>query len=97
MSEITINIWRSNPDEGGDKGFETYTVQKNENSTILEVLIQVYERYDSTLAFGYGCRVKNCGLCAMRANGRPCYACVTRVEDGMEIRPLDHMPVVLCG
>jgi len=94
MSEITVKILRYNPDGRGDKDLEQYSIDINKSSTILEGLLQIYERYDSTLSFGYGCRVKNCGLCAVNANGKPCYACVTGIEDGMEISALNHLPLI---
>jgi succinate dehydrogenase/fumarate reductase iron-sulfur protein len=94
MSKIKIKILRHYPDSGGTQNFEQYSIEINKNSTILEGLLQIYERYDSTLAFSFGCRVKNCGLCAVNANGKPCYACVTRIENGMEISPLNHLPLI---
>ena len=94
MNEISVKILRYNPDDGETGHYETYRIETNTNSTILEGLLQVYERYDSTLAFSYGCRVKNCGLCAVTVDGRPHYACVTRIRDGMQISPLENLPVI---
>ena len=94
MAEIKVKILRYDPDGRGNKDFEQYSIEINKNSTILEGLLQIYERYDSTLAFSYGCRAKNCGLCAVNANGKPCYACVTRIKDGMEISALNHLPLI---
>ena len=94
MTKIAVKIRRNNPDSREIKDFEQYSIETNKNSTILECLLQIYEKYDSTLSFSYGCRSKNCGLCAVNANGKPCYACVTRIEDGMEISALNHLPLI---
>ncbi|SPD74108.1 conserved hypothetical protein [uncultured Desulfobacterium sp.] len=92
--DISIKILRYNPENCDIGHYESYRIEANTNSTILEGLLQVYERYDSTLAFSYGCRVKNCGLCAVNVDGRPHYACVTRIRDGMRISPLKNLPVI---
>ncbi len=89
MAKIEIKILRYDPDNGKRKKFVTYSIEKNKNSTILEGLLQIYEKNDSTLAFSYGCRVKNCGLCAVNVDGKPRYACVTRIKAGMKISPLE--------
>ncbi len=94
MAQITIHILRYNPEDCVSKQFVTYPIETNKNSTILEGLLQVYERDDSTLAFSYGCRVKNCGLCAVNVNGQPRYACVTKIKDGMKISPLENLPII---
>ncbi|MDY6864074.1 MAG: 2Fe-2S iron-sulfur cluster-binding protein [Thermodesulfobacteriota bacterium] len=94
MKKIRIKVLRYNPENGVEKEFSTYEVDKDENSTILEGLQQIYERNDSTLAFNYGCRVKNCGLCAVNADGKPYYACITKIKDSMEITPLNNLPLI---
>jgi succinate dehydrogenase/fumarate reductase iron-sulfur protein len=65
-----------------------------EGETVLGALQHIYEYQDSSLAFQYGCRFKGCGLCTMKINGRARLACATRVEEGMEFSPLDHLPVL---
>ncbi|SPD74295.1 conserved hypothetical protein [uncultured Desulfobacterium sp.] len=92
--DIFIKILRYNPNNSQIGHNETFRIEANNNSTILEGLLQVYEKYDSTLAFSYGCRVKNCGLCAVNVDGKPHYACVTRIRDGMQISPLENLPVI---
>jgi len=94
VAKIEINILRSDPEKGEEKEFVTYSIEKNNNSTILEGLLRVYETNDSTLAFSYGCRVKNCGLCAVNADGKPRYACLTKIKDGMNIAPLENLPII---
>ncbi len=65
-----------------------------EGETVLGALQHIYESQDSSLAFRFGCRFKGCGLCTIRINGTARLACTTRVEDGMELAPLDRFPVI---
>lgn len=94
MSKVNVKILRYDPENGANNAFVTYSVGAHKNSTIIEALLQIYERYDSTLAFNYGCRVKNCGLCAVNVDGKPHYACVTRIEDNMRISPIEKLPLI---
>ena len=94
MAEIEIQILRSGPENGQKRKFESYSITVNNNSTVLEGLLQVYEKYDPTFAFSYGCRFKNCGLCAVNVNGKPRYACLTKIKDGMQIAPLENLPII---
>jgi succinate dehydrogenase/fumarate reductase iron-sulfur protein len=94
MTKINIKILRYNPENGGEKEFFNYEIEKDKKSTVLEGLIQIYERHDSTFAFNYGCRLKNCGLCTVNADGKPCYACITEVKDGLTIAPLESLPLI---
>ena len=94
MKDITIKIRRYDSGDEKTSSYQSFQIKTNANSTILEGLMQVYEKYDSTLAFSYGCRVKNCGLCAVDVDGKPHYACVTRISDGMQISPLKNLPVL---
>jgi len=73
---------------------ETYDISLESGETVLGALGYIYENLDSTLAFQYGCRFKGCGLCTMIINGKARLACMTRVEDGMELSPLNHFPVI---
>ena len=65
-----------------------------EKSTVLEILMQIYDTQDSSLAFNHGCRVKNCGLCVVNVNGRPRFACVSQITPNAEITPLKHLPLI---
>jgi len=93
MEEIEIGIVRFDPSKDGH-AVQRYKVPVEERSTILEALLYIYDNHDSTLAFRYGCRVKNCGLCAINADGRPVLACVAEVKHDMEISPLNNLPLI---
>ncbi len=92
MKTIRLSIQRNI--NGREKNTD-FTVDIEEGkATVLEALQTIQEEQDHTLAFRHGCRYKNCGLCAMKINGNPRMACMTKVKDHMSLAPLDHIPVV---
>lgn len=54
---------------------QTYTLDVDSGSTILECLNRIKWELDGTLAFRKNCRNTICGSCAMTINGRPALAC----------------------
>ena len=94
MEEITVKVFRRDTEEEAKGNFEKYEVAVEEKSTVLEILLQIYDTQDSTLAFDYGCRAKNCGLCAVNVNGKPRYACVSPISADAKISPLNHLPLI---
>lgn len=94
MEKITVKVFRYDP-EGEDKGrFEEFEVAVEEKSTVLEILMQIYDIQDSSLAFNHGCRAKNCGLCVVNVNGHPRYACISEITANAEISPLKRLPLI---
>jgi len=94
MEKITVKVFRYDP-EGEDNGkFEEFEVAVEEKSTVLEILMQIYDTQDSSLAFNHGCRAKNCGLCVVNVNGHPRYACISKITANAEISPLNHLPLI---
>ena len=91
MKNIQITVSRG---EGQDRTDKTYQLSVEENSTVLEALLTIYDTQDSSLAFSHGCRVSHCGLCVVNVNGKPRYACIQRISDGAHIEPLYDLPVV---
>lgn len=88
MKAIELTIKRS-------CGYKTYRVEIEEGSTtVLEALQTIQSECDETLAFRYGCRYRNCGLCGMKVNGNARMACMTKVRNGVVIEPLDNLPVI---
>ncbi|HEX9321067.1 MAG TPA: 2Fe-2S iron-sulfur cluster-binding protein [Xanthobacteraceae bacterium] len=93
--DLTVSLWR-----GGVEGrYQTYSVPKRENQTVLDVVTWVQRNLDSSLAYRFACRVGMCGSCAMTVNGRPRWTCRTHVsrvaESGrLEIGPLENLPVI---
>jgi len=94
MEKITVKICRHDPEAGDKEKVEEFEVSVAEKSTVLEILMQIYDTQDSSLAFSHGCRAKNCGLCAVNINGHPRYACVSAITADAEIAPLSHLPLI---
>ena len=92
--KLEIRISRFDPQTDTGPRNQKFKITVARGETVLGALQQVYESQDSTLAFRFGCRFKGCGLCTIRINGRARLACTTRVEDGMELAPLDRFPIV---
>ncbi|WP_066256071.1 2Fe-2S iron-sulfur cluster-binding protein [Neobacillus drentensis] len=96
MSEISIYVNRTNHSENRQlpQTTEKYTLPLSlGDSTVLEALQTIQEEIDDDLAIRYGCRFKQCGLCAVTVNGNPRMGCMTKVKEGMVIGPLDQIPV----
>ena len=79
--EITIKIFRYNPEEDTRGHYETYVVEGDENDRVLDVLEHVKGKSDGSLAFRRSCAHGVCGSDAMRINGRNHLACKTLVRD----------------
>ncbi len=79
--EITIKIFRYDPENDTRGHYETYVVEGDENDRVLDVLELVKGKSDGTLAFRRSCAHGVCGSDAMRINGRNHLACKTLVRD----------------
>jgi len=90
---ITVTVARYDAERAGEPALETHRVPREDGATVLSALLHIHETHDSSLAFRYGCRNRDCGLCAVDVNGRPRLACLTALRDGMVIRPLRRLPV----
>ena len=95
---ITLEVFRYDPDVGGDPVFETYEVPCKKEWVILDALNHVKDEIDSTLTYRWSCRMGVCGSCGMMINGKPVLTCATFLTDYLpgpiKIEPLDHFPVI---
>ncbi len=101
--QVSFEIQRQSPQ--GDPSFQTYTLEVESGSTILECLNRIKWEQDGTLAFRKNCRNTICGSCAMRINGRSALACKENVGSelarfsspdtpAITIAPLGNLPVI---
>jgi succinate dehydrogenase/fumarate reductase iron-sulfur protein len=90
---IEISVQRFDPESDRAPRLQTFAVPAEEGGTVLGALQYIYETYDSTLAFRYGCRNTACGLCAMDIGGKPALACTTTLAEGMVVRSLPKLPL----
>ena len=65
-----------------------------ERPMALDVLLQAQGTQLDDLAFRYGCRARNCGVCTIDVNNKPRLACRARVKEGDTLSPLATLPVV---
>ena len=65
-----------------------------EKPMALDVLVQAQETSIPDLAFRYGCRARNCGVCTIDINDKPRIACRSRVRDGDKLSSLATLPVL---
>ncbi|MBL6599129.1 MAG: 2Fe-2S iron-sulfur cluster binding domain-containing protein, partial [Alphaproteobacteria bacterium] len=68
--------------------------EPNEKPMILDVLLQAQATTMPDLAFRYGCRARNCGVCTVDLNGKPRVACRARIREGDRISPVNTLPVL---
>lgn len=68
--------------------------EPTEKPMILDVLLQAQATTIPDLAFRYGCRARNCGVCTVDLNGKPRVACRARIREGDRISPVNTLPVL---
>ena len=97
---IPLTIKRFLPEINREPYIKDYFLEIRSDLTVLELLIQLKEEEDGSLAFRYSCRSAICGSCAMRINGSEKLACQTSVKeeyekyDRLNIEPLSNTSVI---
>jgi len=79
--DVTIKIFRFNPEIDKQPHFETYSVQAQETDRVLDLLEYIKGHMDGTLSFRRSCAHGVCGSDAMRINGRNRLACKVLVKE----------------
>ena len=79
--EVTVKIFRYNPEKDTRGHYETYKIEADPNDRVLDVLEHIKGKTDGTLSFRRSCAHGVCGSDAMRINGRNMLACKTLVRD----------------
>ncbi len=73
--EVTFKIRRYDPITNGKGDHQSYTVDIDEDATVLDALVQIREEHDGSVAFRGSCRTGFCGDCTMRVNGKGAVTC----------------------
>ncbi len=94
MPSMKIQVSRFDPDVDVAPRLQEFVIPAAYGRNVLQALIYIYDNVDSTLAFCYGCRLKNCGLCGVSINGKPRLACMTELRDGMVVEPMAKLPLL---
>ena len=79
--EVTLKVFRYNPEVDTKFHYETYAFDAHETDRILDLLEHVKGYLDGTLSFRRSCAHGVCGSDAMRINGRNMLACKSLVRD----------------
>ena len=93
-----FRVYRWNPDDGQNPRIDAYYVDMDDcGPMVLDAIIYIKNRIDSTLTFRRSCREGICGSCAMNIGGTNTLACtkdMTSISGSVKIYPLPHMEVV---
>ena len=93
-----FRVYRWNPDDGGNPRMDTFFVDRNDcGPMVLDAIIWIKSKIDSTLTFRRSCREGVCGSCSMNINGLNTLACTHAIDDfkaPIAIYPLPHLDVV---
>jgi succinate dehydrogenase / fumarate reductase iron-sulfur subunit len=81
MAEISLRLFRFDPEVDQESRFDTYTVQAEPTERILDCLNRIKWEQDGTLAYRMSCGHGVCGSDAMKINGRCALACQKLVRD----------------
>ena len=95
--EVTLKIFRYNPEVDTKFHYEIYTIDGQETDRVLDLLEHVKGYQDGTLSFRRSCAHGVCGSDAMRINGKNMLACKTLVRDigtSITVEPLLGLKVI---
>lgn len=82
---ITLKILRSDPEGSEPPRHQVYRIPAQGPRTILELLREVYEQQDETLAFRpHCCRLGICNCCVVKVNGKNVRGCIKKLSPGEE-------------
>ncbi len=79
--QITLKLFRYNPEKDRKPHYETYQVEAQPTDRVLDLLEYVKGHLDGSLSFRRSCAHGVCGSDAMRINGRNRLACKVLVKD----------------
>jgi succinate dehydrogenase / fumarate reductase iron-sulfur subunit len=96
-----FRIYRYDPDGESNPRMDTFFVDRDDcGPMVLDAIIWIKSKIDSTLTFRRSCREGICGSCSMNMNGINGLACTSAIDESINakgvvaIYPLPHMPVI---
>ncbi|UIJ72031.1 succinate dehydrogenase iron-sulfur subunit [Aurantimonas sp. HBX-1] len=93
-----FKIYRWSPDDDANPRTDTFYVDVDDcGPMVLDALLWIKNKVDSTLALRRSCREGICGSCAMNIDGANTLACtkgMDEVSGAIKVYPLPHMPVI---
>ena len=94
INKMNVRIVTYRNGKRGIVNYEYNMQSENEKPMALDVLVQAQDTTIPDLAFRYGCRARNCGVCTIDINNKPRVACRARVRDGDMLSPISTLPVL---
>jgi succinate dehydrogenase / fumarate reductase iron-sulfur subunit len=95
--EITLRIFRYNPDDDEKEHYDEFTLDAEATDRVLDLLEKIKGTMDGTLAFRRSCAHGICGSDAVRINGVNRLACKVLVQDlktkKVTIEPIMGLPI----
>ena len=82
--EVTLKIFRYDPDKETKGSHTEYPIDVDENATVLDGLMEVKSSHDSSLSFKGSCRTGLCGDCSVQVNGKGTVACRTTLAKALK-------------
>jgi succinate dehydrogenase/fumarate reductase iron-sulfur protein len=79
--KLSVRVFRFDPSVDVEPYYDSFIVPYDEQETLLGVLKYIVEHHDPSLAFRESCRIGNCVICTVRANGRRMLACRQTLRD----------------
>jgi succinate dehydrogenase / fumarate reductase iron-sulfur subunit len=107
MPDYTLRIRRYDPESGQEAYWQDFTVDLEEDRSVLDGILEAKGSEDGSLAIRCSCQAAICGSCGVRINGRSALACNTRLADAaaraetrgnddgaIVVEPMGNMPVL---
>jgi fumarate reductase (CoM/CoB) subunit B len=96
---LVLRVFRFDPDLDARPSYARYAIpltQVGPRAVIGDLLEYVSDEIDSSLAYRYECRTRQCGSCAIEVDGLPCLLCANPVGNrtSLTLDPLSQLPVV---
>ena len=88
-----IEIFRFNPKKDPVPYFDVYELNYKKNAKILDVLLDIFFNYDSSISFDYCCKTGTCGLCGVMVNKKSVLLCKESIAQHIIIEPLFNFKV----
>ncbi len=94
--QVRVKMFRYDPAVDERPRYDLFTVPIKPGMVVGEVLEYIYENLDSSIAFRYECRTRQCGSCVIQVDGEPRLFCKELIGQREEIllEPLGFLPIV---
>lgn len=75
-----LNVRIERRDQEGQPFEQCYQVNSDSNWTVIDLLEEIQQQQDPTLAYRFSCKIGVCGTCTTIVNGKPVLGCLNIVE-----------------